>query len=851
MESTAIAVRLASGAVAPLIKKLFVTEPPGAALAAGPTRISALVSFKGEKHTLTSADLARLASRLVHRANRAPGPHEAAVPEADEQAVALAVAATLGALGEITMTDLQAVGLGHREFARELSSHAPPSAHHLGDDATGLYTRVLDTAALHILDFFTKRSTFTARTAVEQTRRLERLIRATDLIVERIPSQTARDARFEQKYAEHIARRHGELTIYGLDMHHAREWPLDTAYISLEAAHGNGGPVPAEHALAGRERVLLRGPAGCGKTTLVQWLAVTTARRSGADGEPLPAHLSQLVGRVPFVLPLRRIVRDGLPPAPDGFLHAARSTAAGAQPDGWADRVLRAGRALLLVDGIDEIPEREREDVRRWMRELLGDFPGNLWLVTSRPSAVREDWLQHEGFTELALSPMSRTDVSAFVHRWHAAAGADGAERLLERIRTGGDLTRLATSPLMCGLLCALHRERHGALPRGRKELYEAALTLLLERRDAERGVSQDGLRLDKEDQVRLLQKLAYWLLRNDRAEMDRSDAVARIAAALPYLPHLPDEPEPVFRYLLDRSGLLREPAPGSVDFVHRTFQDYLAAQALVEEGDFPLLLDNAGDDQWEDVVRMSVAHARPAERGRILSGLVDDERRRAGGRTPFLAMACLDEATELDPEVHSRVLRRTAGFLPPSDPRAARTLAAVAGSLTVGLLPGPEGLTDEQAVCTTIAVSHLGTDAAQAFLARFRAHPSLAVRRQLTWCWGRFELNGYADEVLRHLDPTDLYYTAPTPRHLDALARLGGRPRIQIPGPFEPRDLAGLLDPATVTHLWLNSGWPTHSRLILTDFPNLRRLVLPTAPPPSAHIPEDVEVVLGEPPEE
>ncbi|WP_253911671.1 NACHT domain-containing protein [Streptomyces sp. CNQ-509] len=55
----------------------------------------------------------------------------------------------------------------------------------------------------------------------------------------------------------------------------------------------------AEQALAGLRRVLVRGLAGCGKTALLQWLAVSTA-----DGA-LPGGLGQLSGGVPFWLPLR------------------------------------------------------------------------------------------------------------------------------------------------------------------------------------------------------------------------------------------------------------------------------------------------------------------------------------------------------------------------------------------------------------------------------------------------------------------------------------------------------------------------------------------------------------------
>lgn len=222
--------------------------------------------------------------------------------------------------------------------------------------------------------------------------------------------------------------------------------------------------------------------------------------------------------------------------------------------------MLRAGRGVLLVDGIDEIAGDRRDAARRWLRELTRTFPGNLWLVTSRPSAVPERWLEAADFHELTLSPMARDDVATFVRRWHRAAGADEGEgmSLLQAVRTTSELNRLATNPLMCGMLCALHRDRRGFLPQDRKSLYEAALTMLLERRDRERELDHpDGLRIPYATQVQLLQKLAWWLIRNSRAEMDRSDALHIIGQAVPAV-NLDGTAEDVYRSLLLRSGLLR-----------------------------------------------------------------------------------------------------------------------------------------------------------------------------------------------------------------------------------------------------------------------------------------------------
>lgn len=650
-------------------------------------------------------------------------------------------------------------------------------------------------------------------------------------------------ADFEAHYTAYLEKKHGTLTIFGLDLRDrsAAGWPLDAAYLSLEAVPSDADaaqaavPLPADRALAGQRRVLLRGVAGSGKTTLVQWLAVRAAR----DGD----------GTIPFVLPLRTLIRRGPLPEPGRFLAAAGNPLADRQPDGWAAGVLGAGRALVMVDGIDEISERERDQVRDWLRDLLIAYPGNSWLVTSRPSAVADSWLAGEGFTELTLSPMSRDDITSFVTRWHTAAGAgcedpeererlDGYRRsLLTAIATKQDLARLATNPLMCGLICALHRDRRGYLPHGRRELYEAGLAMLLADRDQRRDIgAPDGIELAAEPQIQLLQRLAYWLIRNGRSELDRSHAERLLADALPAVPSAAaqgDAPA-ILRHLLVRSGLLREPAPGTVEFVHRTFQDYLGARRLVEEWDIGLLIEKAADTQWEDVVRMAVAQGRPRERAEILTALIarGDADETVRPRVHLLAMACLEHATELDPAVRSAVEERAAAFLPPRTVEAATRLADDVGPIVLELLPGPEGLDDETARAVVVTASRLSTDAAIGLLRRFRDHGSLRVRSQLTWCWHRFEAKRYFDDVIRHLHADDLYFTAHTTEHLRLLTSAGGRPLIQVRGDHPAELLREYLDPERLTGLRLKDNEVLTDLCFLDGYRRLTELGLFDCPP-------------------
>ncbi|WP_320784454.1 NACHT domain-containing protein [Streptomyces sp. CRN 30] len=868
MELTSIGARLASAAVGPLVKKLFVAESPGAGLVDKPVRLSGYVSFKGEKRTLTEADVGDLAGKLVKQALRAG---ERPIAADEQQAVTDALATTLRALGELTVTDLDAVRLGHQEFARVLRRAAGSPERHLSADGTYFYGSLLDTACLHILHFFTQRSTFIAHALVEQARTLDELVGKVDELIRRNPLPGGEDAAFEQQYLAHMTKKHGKLTIYGIDLNNSpRRWPLDVAYLSLQAsaswyerlmielkdfrspalasveraahflaAGGAEGPAvdhaasesasvplshdvlrstydtirrglanessdlirlkvhadlegraewnlstpqPADRALATSHRVLLRGEAGSGKTTLIQWLAVTAACQDLPDGA------EYLYDRVPFVLPLRTLTRNGSPlPSPKHFLAATGCPLDGVQPQGWENRVLVAGRGLILIDGIDEIPDRERERTRKWLRELIETYDGdNRWLVTSRPAAVHRDWLAEEDFTELSLSAMDSASIATFIRRWHHAARTGGADdtdleryetQLLTAVRTEPGLARLATNPLMCGLICALHRDRRGYLPHGRKGLYEATLSMLLSRRDRERDM--EGPELAEDPQLDVLQRLAYWLIKNGRTEMDRARAEQIVGRALPAVPEVAalGDASAVFDHFLQRSGLLREPTPDSVDFVHRTFQDFLGARAALEEGDFGLLSEHAADDQWEDVIRMAVALARARERVTIFDALLlrGDRAVDKGvqARIYLLAAACLEHATALDPAVREAVEQRTATLIPPTGHEEARALADV-GPLILHLLPGPEEVPDHAAAVNVVtAASHITSDAALSFLSRYTRYPFTPVLSELLWAWSRFDTEQFAEEIVARMDPTDLTFPVRSDEQLHQLSRL------------------------------------------------------------------------------
>src|SRR5262249_52760960 len=160
---------------------------------------------------------------------------------------------------------------------------------------------------------------------------------------------------------------------------------------------------------------------------------------------------------------------------------------------------------------------------------------------------------------------------------------------------------------------------------------------------------------------------------------------------------------EPIVQYLLERTGMLREPHPDLVQFVHRTFREYLAAKEVVDSGDLPHLVEHAHIDSWHDVVVMAVAPAPPAQRELLLRRLLpgDAEARRArrvAARLPLVAAACLEQAdVTATGEVRTLVERAAARLIPPDNPEDAELLAR-AGPFVLDLLPPAADLTDAQA---------------------------------------------------------------------------------------------------------------------------------------------------------
>jgi hypothetical protein len=812
--------------------------------------------------------------------------------EGEKNAAVMAVAETLGRADLIDVNDagrvIVAASLDAATLERSVRRHIQGSTKYLSAEGTAFYDLVLSQCCASIVEIADKLPSFQSDAFAMLLGNDRTILERIEEVLTRLPmpsKEATGGDQVEVDYRRVIAKDFDRLQLFGLDF--AAQWyPLSVAYVSLTMAArqslpagsgGRGGTGPGdrtfEYWLDACPRLLIEGRAGGGKTTLLQWISVRAALR---DFTGAAAAYNE---HIPFYLRLRGYVGRTLP-TPGEFLD---STASALTPEAgmWPSQRLREGKAFVLVDGLDEIPERQRPAVLGWLEQLTGAFPQARYVVTTRPGAVESDALAREGFVTADLEPMSPSLVRVFVNRWHDAMRGfqqDTAAverltechaRLLRTLDNDRFLGELANTPLLAGLICALNQYLDGELPRRRGEIYAEALKMF-HKRDRKREIASD-VSLDLDATNHLLSDLALWMVRNARTEVASVDAdtdpeslvtadSARIVLSQSALslPSRPPTDLDLYRHLLLRSAVLREPTAGRVDFVHRTFQEYLAAKALIRTDSVNELIKNADDDQWREIVILASGLGITRQTSELLRGLLKQGwlgRQRYSRR--LLAVACLDEIRDADPGVLGQVADAIPELLPPKDmtqaealshagdrlvPHVARGLIGYSKSVyppvirAAALTGGPEALSLIAELTSIIDLPAMRQAIVNSSPERYDSFAMLysSFVEELLRAWSYFDAENYAERVIAVTGFGRV--TVTDARVLKGLNKAPGVESVRLEGL-----VAGDIDPSILNNANISEviishcgfttlasiigNWSAVSRLALHSCPNLESI--------------------------
>ena len=424
----------------------------------------------------------------------------------------------------------------------------------------------------------------------------------------------------------------------------AEERALYAAERRLEKERWEIKDVLAEH----RHLVVLGDP-GSGKTTLLKYLALTVAEgpkvaqaRLGLEEEELP---------LPIILPLSAFAA-ALAQEPDLSLddYLPRHFAALELPGlgGLFAEELAAGRCLVLLDGLDEVPaRRQRRQVVRRVGDFVAQHRANRFLVTSRIVGYREEPLGEE-LAHFTIVDWGDQEIAEFARRWCVAyecqadhspqairRGQDEAERLIAAIRSSPSVRRLAGNPLLLTIIALIHRQGT-RLPQNRIHLYALTFQTLVETWNRARSLegrplSAEGM--SEHEAVQILAPLALWMHETQPSGTARREEVrAQIVVLLEEEegPERAGEAADRFLDLVRRQvGLLVERGEGLFGFMHLTFEEYLAARAIVMAGQVNLqrtiehVLRHLEEPAWHEVIRLAVGQLGVVEARRQAAAAV------------------------------------------------------------------------------------------------------------------------------------------------------------------------------------------------------------------------------------
>jgi predicted NACHT family NTPase len=347
--------------------------------------------------------------------------------------------------------------------------------------------------------------------------------------------------------------------------------------------------VPGLEAVAKFSKLMILGKPGAGKTTFLKHLAMQClAGRFQGD-------------RVPFFITLKEFAETKGQPGVLEFCDRL----AGAK----TIEPFRNNRALVLLDGLDEVRETDASRVLNQIRGLSTEFPGNQFVVTCR-IAARE--YVFERFTEVEVADFSREQVAEFVGNWFRhKQDPVKAERFLEKVKEEGSIAELSTSPLLLTLLCLVF-EDSGSFPSNRAELYETGVGVLLNKWDKKRNIEREqvykGLSLKrKEDLLSYVARATFeagnYFFKKREAEWLIGEYIQNLPNADPAA--LEVDSGAVLKSVEAQHGLFVERARQIYSFSHLTFHEYFAARWIVEARDsaaLQALAAHVTEPRWREV---------------------------------------------------------------------------------------------------------------------------------------------------------------------------------------------------------------------------------------------------------
>ncbi|MGF1512331.1 MAG: NACHT domain-containing protein [Elainellaceae cyanobacterium] len=366
-------------------------------------------------------------------------------------------------------------------------------------------------------------------------------------------------------------------------------------------AKAKGKQFPGAKVVQKYPKLVILGKPGAGKTTFLKHLSMQCIQES------LFPHL------LPIFVTLRYFAEN---PGRAGLLdYLCESFKAFEVDRDEIVALLKHGKAIVFLDGLDEVADPDVSDVLTQIQSFSNLYHQNRFIVTCRLAA--QDYA-FQGFTEVEIADFNDQQIAAFAHNWFTASEQPAkAGAFLSKLAQHSRIRELATSPLLLTLLCLVFGDSLD-FPSNRAELYEEGLDVLLKKWDARRNIErcQAYRKLSRQRKEDLLSQIAHVTFRGGRYFFKQRLAEGYIKDYISNLPDTGDDPNVleldsrgILKSIESQHGLLVERARKIYSFSHLTFHEYFAARKIATSFDprrqqalLTELVSHCTEPRWQEV---------------------------------------------------------------------------------------------------------------------------------------------------------------------------------------------------------------------------------------------------------
>ncbi|HEY3412816.1 MAG TPA: SUMF1/EgtB/PvdO family nonheme iron enzyme [Armatimonadota bacterium] len=401
-------------------------------------------------------------------------------------------------------------------------------------------------------------------------------------------------AESQSAYRERIVRDFGTLRPLG----RADDAPIQDLYLPMYLRpmgeqFGVDARIPAGELLAhGDTRAVILGRPGTGKSTTLRFFAYDAAKR----GDLMPVYI-----RIAELLSTSDSLIDYVTSQLKGLL-GRRAAEFIAESDHYCRHT-----TLLLLDGLDEISEPDRDGFRKRLSSFRTAQPDCRIVITSRYAGFEAS--EFGGYDLYELLELSPSDVELYVHH---VADPEVCEQALRTIFNDSRLSSLASTPFLLAMMCAIP-DLLGNRAIQRASLFRRCTRYLLKDFDWQDPQLGRPRTTQTEWKVleRALQAIAVRFFKLDVKEAFREEEILfLLRSVVDSMDGI--NPRDVLDKIIRYTGLLQRQG-ASIEFVHRSIWEFYVAEGMRDEV-IENLVNRATIPIWEEPIRLYVGLTPEAE---------------------------------------------------------------------------------------------------------------------------------------------------------------------------------------------------------------------------------------------